>query len=85
MEITGPMLQATLITGYSATAGKLQTTDPRVPVWCPMISISFDPLWSTWLASDCHRCSHEETIYTIGIDFFYTRIQALVPFGTTVY
>jgi len=44
MEITGPMLQATLITGNGATAGKLQTTHPTVPIWCPMIPISFDPL-----------------------------------------
>jgi len=72
---------------YWLWCNRWEVTDypPTVPVWCPMISTSFDPLWSIWLASECNRCLQEESIYTIGIDFFYTGIKALVPFGTTAY
>jgi hypothetical protein len=48
-----------------------------------MISVSLDPLKSSWLASDLQHADIKHAVtsrlYTLDKDFFYTGIQALVP------
>jgi hypothetical protein len=59
MEITGPILQATLFSGYGTTIRKLQTTNPTVPIWCPIIYTSFDPYeasgWQVTVTGACMK------------------------------
>ena len=77
----GPILPTSLVTGYSAAAGRLQISLPTPLISHPVISISLDPFRGTSLAIcnkrqcevSCHLLATPDTINLLSWDC------ALVP------
>ena len=71
-----------LTTGSGTKTWRLWTNLPTVPLLHPVISISSDSVWGTWLARDlqCFGLKQAVTsrVQTLVTDFFYFRMAALL-------
>jgi hypothetical protein len=62
--------------------GKLWTNSHAVPISCTVVSISWDPWRSTWLASDNMKQAATSCLQTLDKDFLNAGIQAWCHPGT---
>jgi hypothetical protein len=65
-----PILPTGLVTIYGAVAGRLWTTLSTVLISQPVIFIFLDPGW---------QAIHSRWLLTLDTNFFYARMQTMVP------